>query len=405
MRRSLLAVITLGLLTGLGPFTVDLYLPAFPALKEEFQIGDPQLQATLSATIIGFAAGQLLVGPVSDRFGRRFPLLLMSSVHVIASILVANANSAVELTLLRGVQGFGAAGSAVVSMAMARDLFEGPKLLRTLATLSLIIGMAPIIAPIIGSWIVSLGNWRTTFWALAGYGIVVIILVVVLLAETRPPQERTRGGMKAVRHAYGRVLKDRQYVGAALVAVTGFTGLFGYVSTSSLLFQEVHGLSAQGFGAVFAICSVGVLMGTQTGSRLGARISPRKVLIVATSLMVVASTALLLVDSLGAAVPFLVMCIVPYTMGFGMLIPCSQVLALEHHRRDSGAAASLMGAGQFTLAAMAGPVIGTVELTSAAPMATAMLICAVAATVVLWAVLRPLSRGEASAPSSAPTSA
>lgn len=389
VRRPLLAVITLGLLTGLGPFTVDLYLPAFPALKQEFGIKDPQLQVTLSATIIGFAAGQLLVGPVSDRFGRRIPLFVMTTVHVLASIMVANAGSPLVLTVMRGVQGFGAAGSAVVSMAMARDLFDGHRLLRTLATLSLVTGMAPIIAPVIGSWLVSITSWRGIFWVLAAYGVVVIVLMALLLSETRPPEDRTRGGAKAVRAAYGRVLRDRQFIAAALVGCLAFTGLFGYVSTSSLLFQEVHGLSPRGFGTVFAICSVGVLFGTQSGSRLAIRFSPQRVLVFATALMVTAATALLLVNAAGGGVVPQVATIFPYTMGFGMVIPCAQVLALANHRRDSGSAASLMGAGQFALGALAGPMIGLVPLTSAAPMGTAMLVCALGATVVLWMVLRP----------------
>ena len=390
-RRRIAVILSLGLLTALGPFTIDLYLPSFPALKNDLLITDAQVQITLSATTLGFALGQLLIGPVSDRLGRKIPLMAMSSLHVIASVLVAISPSVEFLTAMRALQGLGAAGGAVVAMAMARDLFDGRRLVIMLSRLALVSGMAPIVAPLIGSWMVTFVSWRGVFWALALYGLSIVALVWLLIVETRPPTERTVGGWKVMAVAYKRVLSDRVYIGAWLTGAAAFAGLFSYVTTSSVLLQEVFGLSPRGFGAVFAVCSVGVFVGVQTGSRLAPRIGPHRVLILATTGMILASAALLAVNAISDSWVPLVPCMFFFTMSFGACPPNLQVLGLQHHRKDSGVAASLMGALNMSAAAIVGPLIGLAPLTSAAPMGVAMLICGALAAVFLWTIIRPRS--------------
>lgn len=391
-RRRLAFILTLGLLTGLGPFTIDLYLPAFPALKEDLLINDAQVQITLSATTLGFALGQLLVGPLSDRLGRKLPLLVMSTLHVTASVLVAISPNVEFLTAMRAIQGLGAAGGAVVAMAMARDLFDGRRLVVMLSRLALISGMAPIIAPLVGSWMIGFMSWRGVFWALALYGASIVVLVWFLIVETRPPAERTTGGWEVMRAAYKRVLNDRVFVGAWLTAAAAFAGLFSYVTSSSVLLQEVFGLSPRGFGAVFAICSVGVFLGVQLGSRLSARIGPHRVLVLGTGGMVLAATSLLIVNAVSDSWVPLVPTMFAFTLSFGACPPNLQVLGLKHHRKDSGVAASLMGALNMTAAAMVGPLIGlSTPMTSAAPMGISMLVCASLAVVFLWTIIRPMS--------------
>lgn len=388
-RRRIAIVVALGLLTALGPFTIDLYLPSFPNLKTDLGITDPQVQLTLSATVVGFAVGQLLIGPLSDRFGRKVPLVAMTALHVLASVLVASAPDVTLLTALRALQGFAAAGGAVVAMAMARDLFDGRRLVVMLSRLALISGLAPIIAPVMGSWLVSIFNWRGIFWVLAVYGLLVVVLVAVLVPESRPAPERSTGGIREVRGAYRRVLGDRLYVGVALTAALAFSGLFSYVSTSSVLLQETFGLTPGGFGLIFALCSVGVFIGVQAGSRLAARLGPHWTLVMGTSVMVVSALVLLGIGTIATNAWELVVPMFLYTFGFGASMPSCQVIALQNHRRDSGTAASLMGALNMGLSAVVGPVIGTFAMTSAVPMAAAMLICALAAVVALWVIVRP----------------
>ena len=390
-RRRIAIIVTLGMLTGLGPFTIDLYLPAFPALKTDLGISDAQVQLTLSATTLGFATGQLLVGPLSDRLGRRLPLILCSILHVVSSVLVAVAPSIEFLTAMRLFQGVGSAGGAVVAMAMARDLFSGRPLVVMLSRLALISGLAPIVAPIVGSWMVSFTDWRGVFWGLAAYGSVVIVLIVVMTVETRPPSERTRGGLKPVGMAFRAVLADRMALGAILVAAFAFGALFSYVASSSVLLQEVYGLSPRGFGTVFAICSFGVFVGVQLGSRLAQRWGPQWVLVLATSLMVTSGVAVLIVDAANVGFVPLVPALWILTFGFGLSAPCGQILLLHNHRKHSGTAASLMGAVTQVVGSTVGPLIGLFAMTSAVPMGMGILICALLSTSALWLVLRPRS--------------
>lgn len=388
-RRRIAIIVTLGLLTGLGPFTIDLYLPAFPSLKGNLGITDAQVQVTLSATTLGFALGQLVIGPWSDRIGRRVPLMVASSLHVAASVLVAVAPNVEFLTLMRALQGIGAAGGAVVAMAMARDLFGGRALVKMLARLSLISGLAPILAPIIGSWMVTVMSWRGIFWGLAVYGAVIIALVLRFTVETRPPAERTQGGIRPLLASFRTVFADRVFTGALLVASFGFAGLFSYVSTSSVLLQEVYGLTAQGFGAVFAVCSIGIFVGVQTGARIALRIGSHWMIAIGNTLTILAATGVVLVGVFDGPLLALVPCMFAYTLGFGFCAPNNNVLALQNHRKTSGVASSLMGSSSMLAGSLVGPIIGSFELTDATPMGLAMLICATLAGLALWLVLRP----------------
>ena len=388
-RRRLVTIITLGMLTGLGPLTIDLYLPAFPSLKLDLGIDDPQVQLTLSATIVGFSLGQLLIGPVSDRFGRRAPLLAMTALHVVSSVLVALAPNVTLLTMLRAIQGLAAAGGAVVAMAMARDLFSGRRLVKMLSRLALISGLAPILAPLLGSWLVVVLNWRGIFWVLAVYGALIVLLVGTLIQETRPVQDRPARGTGQLKAAYHRVLTDSTFVGVALTAAFAFAGLFSYVSSSSVLFQETYRLSAQQFGLVFATGSIGIFVGLQLASRMATRYGPQWTLVAGTGLMLFASLALLAINHVTASAWPLIPGIFTYTLGFGASMPNCQVIGLQNHRRDSGTAASLMGSLNMAMAAIVGPVIGAFELVSAAPMAVSMLICATASTTALWLIVKP----------------
>ncbi|HMS37748.1 MAG TPA: multidrug effflux MFS transporter [Arachnia sp.] len=388
-RRRIAIIVTLGLLTGLGPFTIDLYLPAFPSLKGDLGITDAQVQVTLSATTLGFALGQLVIGPWSDRVGRRIPLMVASSLHVTASVLVAVAPNVEFLTAMRALQGIGAAGGAVVAMAMARDLFGGRALVKTLARLSLISGLAPILAPIVGSWMVTVMSWRGIFWGLALYGAVIIALVLRFTVETRPPAERTRGGIGPLLASFRTVLSDRVFAGALMVASFGFAGLFSYVSTSSVLLQEVYGLTAQGFGAVFAVCSIGIFVGVQTGARIALRIGSHWMIAIGNTVTILAATGVVLVGVFDGPLVTLVPCMFAFTLGFGFCAPNNNVLALQNHRKTSGVASSLMGSSSMLAGSLVGPIIGSFELNDATPMGAAMLICSSLAGVALWLVLRP----------------
>lgn len=390
-RRRVTTLIVLGLLAGLGPFTIDLYLPAFPAVKADFMTTDAAVQLTLSATTLGFAFGQLVVGPLSDRIGRRKPLLIATSVHVLASVAVAMAPDLLTLSLMRIVQGFGAAAGTVVAMAMVRDLFSGKQLTTALSRLALVIGIAPIAAPVVGSWLVGIMHWRGLFWVLAGYAALVIVLQLLFLRETLPAWLRQAPGHSTLKQRYRAVLTDRVFIGVAVIGASIFGGMFAYISTSSLLLQEVYGFSPAEFGMVFALASVGVLIGTQVAGRAANRFGPQWVLAVSTALLVVAAALVVTLDVAGFGVAGLVPPLVLYAFGFGLSMPCVQTLALASHPNEAGTAASLLGALNMSIAGAVSPIVGLFQIENAIPMGVIMLICGVLATCSLWFVVRPRS--------------
>lgn len=389
-RQRLVYVLVLGALTALGPFTIDLYLPAFPALEAELGVNAAAIQITLTGTMIGFGLGQLIVGPWSDKVGRRLPLMLSTALHIAASVAAALAPDITWLIVFRLLQGFGAAAGGVVAMAMVRDLFGGKPLVRMLSRLALVNGLAPVLAPVIGSQLLQVMDWRGVFWVLAGYGIVVVLAVAFLIVETLPESRRHIAGHSSVGQRYRALFRDRVYLGAALVGGMTFTGLFAYLSTSSFLFQQVYAFSPQEYGLLFAVNSLGVVAGVQVSSRLiRGPVPPQYVLAGTTVVHLAMAIAIIVLDGAGAgfwgtAIPLWI-----FIAACGFTFPAVQVLALANHGAEAGTAASLLGALNFGLAGAISPLVGLLGVGSAVPMAVVMGGAAVVAIVAVWALVRP----------------
>ncbi|RZS68115.1 DHA1 family bicyclomycin/chloramphenicol resistance-like MFS transporter [Agromyces ramosus] len=389
-RQRLVYVLVLGALTALGPFTVDLYLPAFPVLQDELGVSAAAVQLTLTGTMVGFGFGQLIVGPWSDKVGRRLPLILATALHIAASVAAALAPDIVWLSVFRLLQGFGAAAGGVVAMAMVRDLFGGKPLVRMLSRLALVNGLAPVLAPVIGSQLLGVMDWRGVFVVLAIYGAAVLVAVAFFIVETLPESRRHVAGHSTLRDRYAALFRDRVYLGAAIIGGMTFTGLFGYLSTSSFLFQEVYAFSAQQYGLLFAVNSIGIIIGVQTSSRLmRGPVQPQWILAITTVVHLSMAVAIMVLDSGGAgfwgtAIPLWI-----YILACGFAFPAVQVLALAHHGAEAGTAASLLGALNFGLAGLISPLIGLMGVGSAVPMAFVMVLAAVVAIAALWALVRP----------------
>ena len=389
-RQRLVYVLVLGALTALGPFTVDLYLPAFPVLQEELGVSAAAVQLTLTGTMVGFGFGQLIVGPWSDKVGRRLPLILATALHIAASVAAALSPDIVWLSVFRLLQGFGAAAGGVVAMAMVRDLFGGKPLVRMLSRLALVNGLAPVLAPVIGSQLLGVMDWRGVFVVLAIYGAAVLVAVAFFIVETLPESRRHLAGHSTLRDRYAALFRDRVYLGAAIIGGMTFTGLFGYLSTSSFLFQEVYAFSAQQYGLLFAVNSIGIIIGVQTSSRLmRGPVQPQWILAITTVVHLSMAVAIMVLDSGGAgfwgtAIPLWI-----YILACGFAFPAVQVLALAHHGAEAGTAASLLGALNFGLAGLISPLIGLMGVGSAVPMAFVMGLAAVVAIAALWLLVRP----------------
>ncbi len=389
-REKLIYVGILGALTALGPFTIELYLPAFPSLQRDFNVTEAAVQLTLTGTIVGLAMGQLIVGPLSDKVGRRVPLILATSLHVGASIGVALSMDINMLMVFRVLQGVGAAGGGVVALATVRDLFSGYTLVRMFSYLALVNGMAPIFAPLIGSQLLLIVDWPGIFWFLAAYGILVILAVSVFIIETLPRERRKSSGSTALQR-YRAVLTDRIFLGVLLVGGMNFSGLFSYLSASPFLFQNLYGLNEQEYGFLFGINSLGIVAGVQISSRVLRRVGPQWVIAAATVVMFVMSLLIIAFDQLGLGIWGTAVPLWFYICAAGFVFPCVQVLALFNHGAQAGTAASLLGAVTFGLAGAVSPIVGILGIDSATPMAVVMAACITLAIVALWTVVRPRS--------------
>ncbi|MDF2562418.1 MULTISPECIES: multidrug effflux MFS transporter [Microbacterium] len=392
--RRVVYIILLGALTALGPFTIDLYLPAFPALEADFQTTAAAIQLTLTGTMVGFALGQLIVGPLSDKLGRRIPLLCVTALHVLSSTAAAIAPTLELLSAARVFMGIGAAAGGVVAMAIVRDLFGGRRLVVMLSRLALVSGVAPVAAPLVGSGLLTVMPWRGIFVVLAAYGAVMLIASLFLVPETLPKARRRDNGSATVWQRYRSVLSDRIFIGVLIIGGMTFSGLFSYLSSSSFLFQQTYGFDPQQYGILFAVNSLGVVLGVQTASRLAARFGPQWVMAVSTAVLVVAGAAIIVTDQLGLGLWGTIVPLFFFITACGFTFPCVQVLALDRHGRAAGTAASLIGAVNFGVAGFISPLAAWISGGSgitATTMASVMAGCAVVAVLSLWLVVRPRS--------------
>ncbi|NED98492.1 multidrug effflux MFS transporter [Phytoactinopolyspora alkaliphila] len=394
-------VLVLGTLTALGPLTIDMYLPAFPAISDDLDAAESMVQLTLTGTLMGVAIGQLIIGPMSDRLGRRRPLMVAVVVHVAASVLCALAPNIATLGAFRVLQGMAAAAGAVVSMAVVRDMYTGLAAVRLLSRLMLVMGVAPILAPTLGGQVLRFTDWRGVFWVLALLGAVLVAVVIFGLRETLPPEGRHGGGVRASMRAYGPILRDRTFVGLMLTGGLMMGALFAYIAGSSFVFQGVYGLSEQQYALMFGVNSVGLVIATQFNPRAVQRFGAAWVLgaaVVASTLACVVLFTFALTGAygfMGIAVPLFFML---STIGF--TLPNIPALALAGHGRSAGTAASLLGAMNFAVGALIAPLVGAFETDSAVPMAAVMVALTALAVVVVFIVVRPgrLTRAQAGVP-------
>ncbi|WTY84504.1 multidrug effflux MFS transporter [Micromonospora sp. NBC_01405] len=393
-RQRLRLVLVLGSLIAVGPLTIDMYLPALPALVTDFDTTSAAVQMTLTGTLAGLALGQLVIGPLSDAVGRRKPLIAGIALHVVASLLCVVAPNIAVLGALRVVQGLGVAAASVVAMAVVRDLFDGTEFARLLSRLLLVMGAAPILAPTLGSGLLRWTDWRGVFVALAAFGVLLVVVAALGLRETLPAERRRRGGVRATARVYGSLLRDRTFVGLVLVAGLAMAALFAYVAGSSFVLQEQYGLNEQQFGLAFGAGAVGLIAATQGNVRLLRRYSPQRILVAALAVGTVAGLAMLAFAATGfGGLPSLLASLWVVLAAAGLAMPNAPALALSRHGEAAGTASALLGAVQFGVGALAAPLVGALG-TGAVAMAVVVAGGMVAATVVLLLVVRPARLAE-----------
>jgi len=384
-------ILLLGALTAIGPFTIDLYLAAFPQITSDMGTSPAAVQLTITATLAGLALGQLLIGSISDAMGRRKPLLAGLGLYVIASIGIVFVTSVEALTALRFIQGLGAAAGMVLSMAIVRDRFEGIQVGKALARLMLVVGVAPSIAPLIGAQFLRLGSWRYMFVALALFGVLLLVLAFFLLKESLPVQLRRSGGVMAAARSYGSLLRDPLFMGLALLSGFSMAALFTYVSSATFVFQEGFGLSAQQFAVIFATGAVAITAGTQINGAMIGRVAPEQILRGGVLAAVAITGSMVVVTLLGLGLWPLIVLLVANMLVTGVLLPAVPMIALEANAHRAGSAAALLGAFQFGVGALIAPVTGLFQEGSAVAMASVMFGASLV-TVAITLAIRPAMR-------------
>ena len=382
-------VLVLGALVALGPVTIDMYLPALPTIVDDLGTTDTAAQITLTGTLLGLGLGQLLVGPLSDTFGRKRPLLVGVGLHVLASLLCLVAPNVGVLGGLRVLQGVGAAAASVVAMAIVRDLFTGRAAATLFSRLMLVLGVAPVLAPTIGGAVLGFTSWRGVFGVLAAIGLALMVMSAYAVRETLPPERRQPLGLRNTMRTYSTLLRDRTFFGLVLVAGLAMAALFGYVAGSSFVFQQQFGLNQQQFALVFGAGAVFLIGATQLNAALLGRFEPRVLMPVALIMGTIAGLVLVVLAATGTGGFFGV--VVPLWAALftvGAVLPNAPALALARHGEVAGTASALLGAVQMSVGAIVSPLVGVLG-NDAVAMGAVVLGGAVAALAVLLSVVRP----------------
>lgn len=394
--RGLSLLLALGAITTLGPLAIDMYLPALPEIARDLQSTTSAVQLSLAACLAGMAAGQLIIGPMSDHLGRRKPLLIGLLGFTLASLACAFATSVATLVGLRLAQGLAGSAGLVIARAVVRDLYDGVDAARYYSRLMVVTGVAPVLAPLVGAQVLAFTSWRGVFVALALAGALLVLIAALWVPETWRPESRPAIRLGPMLRDIARLTRDRRLMGYALASGLAFAAMFAYIAGSPFVMQNVYGASPQLFSVVFGINAVGLVLVGQLNGQLVGRFSPRDLLLVGTSLCCAAGLALLAVVILG--IPGLSALLLPLFVlvsSLGLVMPNATALGLSAHARHAGAASALLGVMQFIVGAVAAPLVGLGGDHTALPMA--IVIAAVSAGSLLALVSMTAGRGRLTA--------
>lgn len=376
--------IILGTLSAFAPLSIDMYLPALPTIASDFGMDISVVQQTLSVFFIGLAVGQTFYGPIADRVGRRPPLLFGCGLYILACIGCAFAPTIDILILMRLAQALGGCAGIVICRSIVRDLFDQQESARMYSFLMLVMGLAPITAPLVGGQLLHFFGWRAIFVTLSLFGLTCFLLVSFVLPETLPVERRTRSGLGAALRSYGEILVNRAYMGYALAAGLASAAMFAYISGSSFVFIELNGVPPERFGLLFGANAVGLIGAAQLNRWLLRRYAGIKILTVALAFTAFSGLLLLIVTATGfGGFPAMLVVLFCCIASTGLVGPNATAAAMVPYAQRAGSAAALMGAIQFVFGAAAGSLVGLLHNGTAIPMAAVIALCAVCAFLVL----------------------
>lgn len=361
-------VLLLGALTSLIPFTIDMYLPAFPILANVFNTTASSVQLSLTASLLGLAFGQLFAGALSDMHGRRKPLIISLAIYVMASIACMFAPNIFIFIVFRFAQGFAASAGLVISRAIVRDVSSGAELTRLFALLMVVNNLVPLLAPSVGSAVLLFSDWKSIFLVLSLLGFVLLLISAFRLKESLPVEKRIPSNLLSTFSSFSTILKNRQFTGYALAQGFLIGGVFAYVSGTPFIYQNIYGVSPQVFSLLFGMNGIGLIIGSYAVGRFAYRISEKQFLEMALYTALAAGAVLLAVVSFNGPLWAVVIPIFFFVTSIGVVGTASFTLAMESQAHAAGSASALLGLLPFILGAITAPLVGIAGEETAVPM-------------------------------------
>ena len=375
--------IVLGLLSVIGPVAIDMYLPALPAIGADLGASDATIQQSLMAYMAAVAVCQLVYGPLSDMFGRKPPLYFGMAIFTIGSVLCAIAPNAEMLIFARFLQGVGACASMSLPRAIVRDNYTGAEAAQLMSLIMLVFSVSPILAPLSGSLVIAIADWRAMFWVMTAVGVLGFALLLFALKETRPKEARLDSGLGSAIRAYGKLLRDGRFLGLTLIGTFGMSSFMAFLGNSSFVYIEHFGLTPTQYSMAFSVNAISFFAASQATGFLVGRFGLNRVVRVAVSGYAVAMLGLFAVTMAGADSIFVMGGCMFVAFGFlGLVLPSTGVLAMEEQGEIAGSASALMGTVQMIVASVVMGIVGAFGDGTARPMVVAFAVCAVLAFLI-----------------------
>lgn len=366
-KHSLRLALILAAFSALGPFTVDMYLASLPQIMDFFGTNASMIQASLTASLLGLGLGQMVMGPLSDSYGRRTPLLISMMLYIVSSIACAFVPNIESFIVLRFIQGVAASAGLVISRAIARDRYSGVEMTKFISLLTMISNVAPLISPNAGSAVTSFSSWVGVFVFLGLLGILLTGITIWGLEESLPVQYRVPGNFRALMRNYNRLFRDRTFIGYALVNGILFAGVFAFVAGTPFIYQNIFGVSPQLFSILFAMNGLAIMFGSQVVKRVAGRLTERSIFRFGLLLSFISTFAILIAVLSKGSLPAIFVSTFLFAISIGIISPVSVTLAMESHGHIAGSASAVLGTFQFALGAITSPLVGIAGENSAIP--------------------------------------
>ena len=384
--------VVLGLLSAVGPFAIDMYLPALPAIAADLRASTAATQGSLMAFFLAVAVCQIFYGPIADSYGRKAPLYFGLGLYSVGAIGCSLAPTIEWLIVARFIQGVGACAGMTIPRAVVRDLHTGHDAARLMALIMLVFSVSPILAPVAGSFVTEFAGWREIFWVVAVLGLLALALAVFVLRETRPPERRIPFDAPTIARSYLELLRDRHYLGVVFIGGFGLASFFAYLAGSSFVFIGHFGLTPTQYGMAFSVNAIAFIGMAQLVGQIGRRFGLQAMVNGALTFYLVSTSTLLVLTLVGVDNVWVLIVLLFISFGaLGLVIPSTAALALEDYGPTAGTASALMGTLQLIAGAAIVGLIGAFSNGTVLPMVTAIVTCA-AAAFLLGRVT--LSRGE-----------